>query len=133
MTSFPWSEILLALALFVCTSTLGAVVTGAILVRLPADYFSELRPPPVRSSAHPALVALGRILRNLGGVLVILLGVTLAMPAVPGPGILLILLGISCTDFPGKRRLERWIIQRPRVLEGVNRLRRRYRRAPFEL
>jgi hypothetical protein len=36
-------------------------------------------------------------------------------------------------DFPGKRKLERWLIRRPKVLAAVNHLRQQHGRAPFVL
>jgi hypothetical protein len=55
------------------------------------------------------------------------------MPGIPGPGLLVILIGITVMDFPGKRRLERWVVGRPGVLGAINRLRRRYGRPPLVL
>ena len=34
-------------------------------------------------------------------------------------------------DFPGKRRLERRLIGRPRILRSINRLRARFNRPPL--
>jgi hypothetical protein len=73
------------------------------------------------------------LLKNVAGAAIIVLGIILTLPGVPGPGLLTILLGIMLTDFPGKRRLERWLIGRPRVLETLNRLRLRYGKPPFLL
>ena len=36
-------------------------------------------------------------------------------------------------DFPGKRRLERWLVSRPTVLNTINRLRQRYGKPPLVL
>ena len=47
----------------------------------------------------------------------------------PGPGVLSALVGVILCDFPGKRRVERKIIARPRVLSMVNRIRARYNRS----
>ena len=50
---------------------------------------------------------------------------------VPGQGILTILLGLIMLDIPGKQALEAWIIQQPKVLAAVNRLRAKYNRSPL--
>ncbi len=46
----------------------------------------------------------------------------------PGQGILSLLVGVILCDFPGKRRVERKIIERPLVLSTINRIRARYNR-----
>ncbi|MEW6356236.1 MAG: PGPGW domain-containing protein [Planctomycetota bacterium] len=48
-----------------------------------------------------------KILRNILGVLLILLG--LVMLVTPGQGILTIVLGFAIMDFPGKKRITSWI------------------------
>jgi hypothetical protein len=55
------------------------------------------------------------------------------MLVLPGQGMLTILVGIILVDFPGKYRLERWIVTRRPVLRFINRLRRRAGRAPLVL
>jgi hypothetical protein len=50
----------------------------------------------------------------------------------PGQGILSLLLGLTLIDIPGKRTLERKIIQRPSVLRVVNHLRARADKPPLE-
>jgi hypothetical protein len=34
-------------------------------------------------------------------------------------------------DFPGKRRLEQWLVRRAAVLSAINRLRQRYGKPPL--
>jgi hypothetical protein len=41
------------------------------------------------------------------------MGIILALPGVPGQGILTVLIGVMLLEFPGKRRLERAIVGRP--------------------
>ena len=71
------------------------------------------------------------IVKNVFGFLLILLGILLSLPGVPGQGILTILLGLIMLDIPGKRPLEAKIIKRPNVLSAVNRLRNRYGKSPL--
>jgi hypothetical protein len=71
------------------------------------------------------------ILKNLLGVFLILLGIMLSLPGVPGQGILTILLGVIMLDIPGKRPLEARLIKRPNVLSAVNRLRARFGKTPL--
>jgi len=63
----------------------------------------------------------------------ILLGLFLSLPGVPGQGILTILIGVMLLNFPGKRRLERWLVSRPRVLPVINGLRARFGKPPLLL
>jgi hypothetical protein len=60
-------------------------------------------------------------LRNTLGWLCIVVGLVLLV--LPGQGILMILVGVMLADLPGKRRLERWIISREKVLATANWLR----------
>ncbi len=73
------------------------------------------------------------IIKNLLGLFLVLLGVLLSVPGIPGQGVLTILLGIVLLDFPGKRRLERSMLARPRLRRAVDRLRHRFGRPPFVL
>jgi hypothetical protein len=65
--------------------------------------------------------------------MLVTLGVVLSLPGVPGQGLLTILIGVMLVDLPGKRRFERWLLGRPHVLAGVNRLRARFRQPPIVL
>jgi hypothetical protein len=69
----------------------------------------------------------------LGGALVIL-GIALSVPGVPGQGVLLtILAGLILMDFPGKRRLLLAVLRRGPVRAVVVRLRARSGRPPLEI
>ena len=71
-----------------------------------------------------------RVLRNLLGLLLVLLGVVMLL--LPGQAIITILIGVFVMDFPGKRRFERWVIARPRVMKALNSLRHRAGQPPIE-
>ena len=43
----------------------------------------------------------------------------------PGQGILTIAMGLVTADFPGKRRIERWLVARPGILKSLNWVRAR--------
>jgi hypothetical protein len=73
------------------------------------------------------------IAKNVLGWLVILLGLLLSLPLVPGPGFLFILMGLGLVDLPGKRSFERRLIGLPRVLASLNRLRARFGRPPIRI
>lgn len=106
---------------------------GWAVVRMPSDYFHrpERRPSfaKPRSAVRVALIVLKNL---LGGVLVVV-GVILSLPLIPGPGVVTILVGLSLMDFPVKRKLERWLVSRRVVLTPLNRLRARFGREPLQL
>jgi hypothetical protein len=107
----------------------------AVVVRLPADHFLH-RPDPASYTGwrrHRALRIGYVILKNLLGVFVLPLGIIMALPLVPGPGLVFILLGLSLLDFPGKRALERALIRRPAVTRVLTKMRARFGKPPFEV
>jgi hypothetical protein len=125
------------LTVLVSTSVLFFVLSliglPMALTRMPADFFSrpERRRLRLAERKRPFWFVLLRILRNaLGGVLIAL---GLLMLVVPGQGLLTIFVALFLIDFPGKRRLQRWVIARPTVHRPVNALRRRAGRPPLEL
>jgi len=101
-----------------------ALLVPLALARMPKDYF--IRDPGAR---HTPLVL--RVLKNVLGVILVLLGV--AMLVLPGQGLITIALGLGLVDFPGRRRFELAVISRPAVLKSVNALRRKLGREPLEL
>jgi hypothetical protein len=124
---------LLAAGIFAVLSVGGLAITGLVLVRLPADYFSEAAIRCFWGHRHALIRAAGLILENLLGALVVAFGVVLSLPAAPGPGLLTIVLGMMLLDFPGKRCFERWLVSRPAIFGLINRVRRRYGKPPFHL
>jgi hypothetical protein len=126
-----WTEILFGFGVFLLASVGGLALMSVLLVRLPAAYFADSYSRDFWVDRHPVLRWAGLIAKNLLGLFVVAVGVVLAMPGVPGPGFLTILIGVSLVDFPGKRRLERRLIRLPRVLAAVNRHRERYDRPPL--
>ena len=124
--------LLVGFASFVTLSAAGMAIAVAVIVRLPETYFSSRHAEQV-SDSRPVRRWVRRILKNAAGVVVVISGIILSLPGIPGPGILTIMLGIMLMDFPRKRRLERWFISRPRVLAAVNRLRRQHGKPAFIL
>jgi hypothetical protein len=131
--SLNWNWVLLGSLAFLALSVGGVALVGVLLTRLPATYFSEPRPRAFWIDTQPVLRWTVLLVKNIIGAVLVALGIILAMPGVPGPGILTILVGIMLIDFPGKRRLECWLIGRPKILVAVNRMRQRYGKAPFVL
>jgi hypothetical protein len=121
----------LGVVLFVVLAAASLLVTGWILVRIPADYFVGDKPPALWVDRHPVLRWSGHVGKNVLGVFLVALGIVLSLPGIPGQGLLTILIGLMFLDIPGKRRLEKRLIQRPRVLGVINRLRQARGRGPL--
>lgn len=133
LKTLPWSiKALLALGLFALTFVISLGAVAAVIVRLPADYFREDYRSPL-AERHPIVRWTGVVVKNAVGALLVLLGLLLSLPGIPGQGLLTILIGVMLLDFPRKRRIERRLVSRPRVLAGINALRTRFGKAPLRL
>ena len=119
--------------IFIITFALSIAVTVVVLVKLPATYFKAEHGREFWVERHPVLRWGGLVVKNLLGAFLVLLGVVLSLPGVPGQGVLTILLGVMLLDFPGKRGLELKLVSRPKVLRTINRIRRRFDRPPLQL
>ncbi|MCP4189008.1 MAG: hypothetical protein GY768_00105 [Planctomycetaceae bacterium] len=108
------------------------VLIPIIVARIPNDYFAHSRRPDSLGSkqSFPVRILL-IVVKNTTGF--ILLGMGIAMLILPGQGLLAIFLGIMLLDFPGKFRLERWLVSRPPILRSINWLRRRSNRVELTL
>ena len=115
------------------TLTIGTLVAMPWVVSLiPDDYFATReRPPIVGRSERPVARWAARIGKNLLGVVLILFGLVMSVPLVPGQGTIVALAGLLLVEFPGKRRLELWLIRRRGVLRVINWLRHRRGRPPL--
>ncbi len=123
---------LFALAVFSVISFVGTLMLVPVLaVRIPADYFAEKKRHRWEPWAHRHPVVRWTLLiaKNLLGYTFIVFGI--AMLVLPGQGILTILIGIMFINFPGKYRLERWVVVREPVLNTINKLRNRAGREPL--
>jgi hypothetical protein len=110
----------------------GIFVAPALLVSIPADYFAHRRRPPSRfHNQHPAVRYTMLVVKNIVGYILIIAG--FAMLALPGQGLLTIVMGSLLIDFPGKYRFEQWLVRRKGVLRGINWLRRKRGREPLQV
>ncbi len=121
------AKALIIVGIFVLTSAFGV----ALIVWLPADHFSRAPEPTSWWRRHPVVRIAGLVFKNLLGVLVLPLGIVMSLPLVPGPGLILVLVGLSLLDFPGKRKLERRLLARPGVRSFLSDVRQRFGKAPF--
>lgn len=124
--TLTWGEIGLGVSLFLVSLAVSFGAIAVVMVKIPANYFSSHYQHDFLPDS-PFLVRWGAvILKNIFGIFLILLGIVLSLPGVPGQGILTILLGLIMVDIPGKRPIEARIIKRPAVLAAINNLRARY-------
>ena len=131
--ALTWRSVLIGALIFLGTFLLSLAIVSIVLVKLPADHFSKSHKTKLWSGPNPALHAAKVIGKNILGVLLVIVGIILSIPGVPGQGLLTILLGIMLVNFPGKSRLEHKLLSRPGVVNTINRLRRRFGKPPLQL
>lgn len=101
-----------------------------VIVRMPADYFVHHRPSGTNwLGRHPAMRLLARLIKNVVGLVLLVLGIIMLFT--PGQGILLILVGLSLLDVPGKRAIQLRIVSNPTVLRTINHVRAKADRPPI--
>lgn len=128
-----WKEILLGVALFLISLVLSFSAIVLVVVKIPANYFSSHYQRDFLPNS-PFFVRWGAvILKNLLGIFLILIGIVLSLPGVPGQGLLTILLGLIMLDIPGKRPIEAKIISRPAIQNAINKIRARFNKPPLVL
>ncbi len=109
----------------IALSVLTLVIARQFLVYLPADHFS--------THAKRNMSGARRWAQRIGGVLLVALGVVLALPGVPGQGLLMILIGLILVDVPVLRRLELRLLRVAAVSKAVNAMRVKAGQPPLEL
>ena len=103
-----------------------------LVVRIPADYFAhENRERTLWADRHPVIRMILLIAKNAIGVTFVLAGI--AMLVLPGQGLLTILIGLLLINFPGKYRLEKWLVTKTPVLKAANWLRKKSGHPPIQV
>ncbi len=129
--SLTWGKVGLGVGLFVLSFGLSLLSIAIVMVKIPENYFSSHYQRDFMPNSSFFVRWGAVILKNFLGVILILVGIVLSLPGVPGQGLLTILLGLIMLDIPGKRPLEAKIIQRPAVLSAINNLRAKYNKPPL--
>ena len=132
-TSISLRSLAIGVGIFLVTFSANLALVSVILVKIPADYFQNSSSNKFLANQSPVVRVLAIIGKNLAGVLLVILGILLSLPGVPGQGILTILLGVMLLDFPGRRSLERRIVGWPKVFNAINKLRGRFNKPPLVL
>ena len=126
----PLLQLLGSLSLLLLVLTL--VVLAFVVITLPADYFTrDNRTPASLTRPHPLPWRALSVLKNLVGILFILIGIALLV--LPGQGALTILIGLTMTNFPGKYRLERRMMRQPAIHKTLNKIRTLAKKVPLEV
>ncbi len=125
--------VLFGALIFAVTFAINLAIVSIILVNLPATYFQESHSRDFWKGRSQLIRILGVGAKNVLGVVLVAVGVVLSLPGVPGQGLLTILLGIMLLDFPGRQRLEIWLVSRPKILQAINSLRHRFGKPPVVL
>jgi hypothetical protein len=123
--------LLYGLVIFIATFVITSAIAALIIVKLPEDYFHPSNEREFWVERHPVLRWAGLILKNIAGVLLVLVGIVMSLPGVPGPGVMTILLGVMLLDFPGKRALELKLVRRQQVRRALDRVRKRFNQPPL--
>jgi hypothetical protein len=96
-------------------------VARRAVLRLPVDFLNAER--TAQSWRRRAV----RTVLGLG-----LIGIGVALLVLPGPGIILILIGLVTCEIPGRRRILRRVLGGKRVLGELNAARERHGQPPLE-
>lgn len=126
----PYAPWLLGGSLLTMIAT--PLLTAYLIARIPPGYFLRRRAPlDGWRRTHPILRWSGLLGKNLMGLILTLAGI--AMLALPGQGLLSIVLGLMLLDFPGKRRIQLYMLRRERIMKSINWIRARRGREPLLL
>lgn len=109
---------------------IGAIAVPWIVVKLPKDAFAKLKGPTWLDHQPVAVRLPLRLLKNVLALALVAVGI--AMLVLPGQGVLAILLGVMLGDFPGKVKLQRWILAKPKVMKSLNWLRGKFSKPPLD-
>ncbi|MEP6960247.1 MAG: PGPGW domain-containing protein [Nitrospirota bacterium] len=125
-------DVLIGLTAVSVIGFIGSLIAiPLILVRLPADYFDTRTPRHWMKDHHPVLRLVGLVVKNVVGIVFVLVGI--AMLFLPGQGLLTMLIGISLVDFPRKRELEAKMVGQRTLLGVINSMRHKFGKPPLTL
>src|SRR5690554_5002417 len=114
-----WSMAGLSILIF-----LGSLLAlPVVIARLPQDYFMSTQRRHKKRSKKSLSHVLMMVGKNIVGAVFLVLGVLLLV--LPGQGLLTIAVGIMLLNFPGKYRLERWVVSRAPILNALNWVRKK--------
>jgi hypothetical protein len=98
-----------------------------IIINIPENYFIAKK----RICKKGGLFIISRLLKNIFGFLLILLG--FVMLFTPGQGIICLLAGFILLNFPGKYKLEKKLILNKKIYTTINKIRKKHNHPPITL
>jgi hypothetical protein len=123
-----WWAVGASAAMFVGT----LIAVPLIVAFMPPDYFSEQRRPSDYLRQWPVAARVTVVvLKNVLGAVLVLIGIVMSVPPVPGQGLLTIVVGLGLLNFPGKRKLQQRIVRQKYVLRSINWMRSKVHRPPL--
>jgi hypothetical protein len=131
LTHVTWQHAVLATAVSIALFIVSLIGVAYFLAQLPPTYFLSAQRNDLLEGRSWIMRTLATVVKNALGILLLIFGVIMAIPGVPGQGLLTILVGLVLVDFPGKRKLTLALLRRPLVLNSVNRLREKFSKPPL--
>lgn len=128
--------IFLSIVITMIISIVYFIVLGWMITRMDRAYFQRLQiaqvdPANKKSLTFPYKQLMWMVagVKIVLGMMLLLAGI--AMLVLPGQGIITILVGLSLIPFPGKRRLELFLLSRKTVRSSLNWIRIKANKDPF--
>ena len=127
-TAAGWWIVIASAAMF----AVGLLVVPLLVIRIPSDYFADEVRTADDSPFRSTWVRWSwLVIKNVLGIGFLFFGAL--MLVLPGQGTLTILIALTLLDFPGKFRLQRWVVSRRGVLNSINWVRKRHQKEPLVL
>jgi len=123
---WAWWFLLASIVMFI--ASLAAM--PFIVARIPEDYFTHHGRHRMAQNNHglvKGLLLAG--LKNILGAMLLMVG--FIMLFTPGQGLLSILFGLMIMNYPGKYKLECWIIRKPLLARSLNYMRAKRGKGPL--
>ena len=121
------------MAISVGAAVLTLALATVIVVGWPADRFKGEGPTEVGRHRHVVIRALALVGKNLAGGVLVVLGLIMALPGVPGRGCSPCSSASRCSAFRASGGSSGGSSGIPALLGAINRLRTRFARPPLEL
>jgi len=123
------SALLWAVGVWLVVTVIALGVVAGVIASLPPDY---LREPTPRTTDVSGWATVRRVARNAAGVGLIVLGLAMSIPGIPGQGVITLVAGVVLVDFPGRHRVALALVRLPGVLTSLNRIRGQLGRPPLQ-
>ncbi len=131
LSLLDWHAALGWLAWAIVGIVLSVVAITAVLVGLPSDYFHALSQKSILPGKPLFVRWVVLAAKNLLGLVLILIGIMLSLPGIPGQGLLTIMIGVLLLDIPGKHPLQSKWMNTPSIINLINKIRQHFGRPPL--